>query len=317
MSSIWREKTVGVLMGGVSAEREISLRTGAAVCDAFGELGYQVRAIEVEERGGWMATVRQVDVVFIALHGKFGEDGTVQAVLETLAIPYTGSGVLASALAMNKPMAKRIWQTYAIPTPDWEVIEKNAPWQLGRLAERGYPLVVKPSTEGSSVGVSIVRSQETFQGALAEAFQFDPSSLVETYIPGQEVTVGILGEQTLGAMEVVAKGEFHSYEVKYTAGREEFHMPALLPSATYERVLSIALDAHRSLGCTGYSRVDTRVTDQGDIFVLEVNSLPGLMELSYLPRIAAHAGLSYGALIEEILQQAQLHIQLPTQRSPQ
>ena len=314
MNSIWCEKTVGVLMGGVSAEREISLRTGSAVCEAFGELGYQVRTIEVEGGGEWMATVRQVDVVFIALHGKFGEDGTVQAVLETLAIPYTGSGVLASALAMNKPMAKRIWQTYEIPTPDWEVVEKNAPWQLGHLAE-GYPLVVKPSTEGSSVGVSIVRSEETFQSALAEAFQFDSSSLVETYIPGQEVTVGILGEQTLGAMEVVAKGEFHSYEVKYTAGREEFHMPAALPSATYERVLSIALDAHRSLGCTGYSRVDTRVTDQGDIFVLEVNSLPGLMELSYLPRIAAHAGLSYGALIEKILGQAQLHIQSPIRRS--
>lgn len=317
MSSIWREKTVGVLMGGVSAEREISLRTGAAVCDAFGELGYQVRAIEVEERGEWMATVRHVDVVFIALHGKFGEDGTVQAVLETLAIPYTGSGVLASALAMNKPMAKRIWQTFGIPTPDWEVIEKNTPWQLVRLAERGYPVVVKPSTEGSSVGVSIARSEETFRGALAEAFQFGPSGLVETYIPGQEVTVGILGEQTLGAMEVVAKGEFHSYEVKYTAGREEFHMPAPLPSTTYERVLSIALEAHRSLGCTGYSRVDTRVTDQGAVFVLEVNSLPGLMELSYLPRIAAYAGLSYGALVEEILQQAQLHIQSSTQRSPQ
>jgi D-alanine-D-alanine ligase len=114
-------------------------------------------------------------------------------------------------------MAKRIWQTHGVPTPDWEVIEKSAPWQLERLAERGYPLVVKPSTEGSSVGVSIVRSEETFQSALAEAFQFDPSSLVETYIPGQEVTVGILGEQTLGAMEVIAKGEFHSYEVKYTA----------------------------------------------------------------------------------------------------
>ena len=316
MSSRWHEKTVGVLMGGVSAERDISLRTGAAVCEAFDALGYHVRAIEVEERGEWMATVRQVDVVFIALHGKFGEDGTVQAVLETLAIPYTGSGVLASALAMNKPMAKRIWQTYGIPTPDWEVIEKNAPWQLEGLAER-YPVVVKPSTEGSSVGVSIVRSEEMFQSALAEAFQFDPSSLVETYIPGQEVTVGILGEQTLGAMEVVAKGEFHSYEVKYTAGREEFHMPALLPPLVYERVLHIAFDAHRSLGCTGYSRVDTRVTDQGDIFVLEVNSLPGLMELSYLPRIAAHAGLSYGALIEQILQQAQLHIPRPSQRSAQ
>jgi len=185
------------------------------------------------------------------------------------------------------------------------MIEKNTPWEL----ILSYPVVVKPSTEGSSVGVSIVRSQETFHSALAEAFRYDPQALVEAYIPGKEVTVGILGEKALGAMEVIAKGEFHSYEVKYTAGLEEFILPAPLSPLVYERVLSVALAAHEALGCSGYSRVDTRVNEQGEVFLLEVNSLPGFTALSYLPRIAVYAGLDYGDLIEAILQRAALHIQ--------
>jgi D-alanine-D-alanine ligase len=255
-----------------------------------------------------MVQVREVDVVFIALHGKFGEDGAVQGVLELLGVPYTGSGVLASALAMNKPMAKRVWYTQGLPTPAWQLIEKNASWNL----TLPYPVVTKPITEGSSVGVSIVRSPETFHSALAEAFRYDSQALIEAYIPGKEVTVGILGEKALGAMEVIAKGEFHSYTVKYTAGLEEFIVPAPLPPAVYERVLGVALAAHEALGCRGYSRVDTRVNEQGEVFLLEVNSLPGLTSLSYLPRIAAHAGLDYGDLVEAILQQAALSIQRVT-----
>ncbi len=305
MSSVWRDKKVGVLLGGISAEREISLMTGTAVCEALRERGYAITPIELDTSGAWMVQVRETDVVFIALHGKFGEDGVVQAVLELLGVPYTGSGVLASALAMNKPMAKRIWQVHGLPTAAWQVIERESSWQLSLP----YPVVVKPSAEGSSVGVSIVRSPETFHSGLAEAFRYDPQVLVEAYIPGQEVTVGILGEEALGAMEVIAKGEFHSYEVKYTAGREEFILPAPLPPPVYERVLKVALTAHQALGCSGYSRVDTRVNAQGEVFLLEVNSLPGLTSLSYLPRIAAHAGLNYGDLVEAILQRATLHIQ--------
>lgn len=302
---LWREKKVGVLLGGLSAEREISLLSGVAVCQALGDRGYTVMPIEIDVSGAWIAQVRAMDVVFIALHGKFGEDGAVQGALELLGVPYTGSGVLASALAMNKPMAKRIWQTHGLPTPAWQTIEKDTPWQL----TLPYPVVVKPSAEGSSVGVSIARSSETFHSGVAEAFRYDPQVLIETYIPGKEVTVGILGERALGAMEVIAKGEFHSYEVKYTAGREEFILPAPLSPAVYERVLQVALEAHTVLGCSGYSRVDTRVTPQGEMFLLEVNSLPGFTSLSYLPRIAAHAGLDYGDLLEAILQRATLHIQ--------
>ncbi len=305
MSTTWRDKRVGVLFGGLSAEQEISRLTEAGVSQALRERGYTVTPIEVDATGAWITHIRTIDVAFIALHGKFGEDGTVQAVLELLGVPYTGSGVLASALAMNKPMAKRVWHTYGLPTPTWQVIDKEKPETL----TLSYPVVVKPTTEGSSVGVSIVRSAETLQSGLAEAFRYDPQALVETYIPGKEVTVGILGERALGAMEVVAKGEFHSYDVKYTAGREEFILPAPLPPSLYERVLQIALTAHLALGCSGYSRVDTRINEQGEVFLLEVNSLPGFTALSYLPRIAAAVGLDYGDLVEAILQRATLHIQ--------
>jgi D-alanine-D-alanine ligase len=306
---MWRGKRVGVLIGGLSAEREISYLTGAGVCGALQERGYATSPIEVDATGAWISHVREVDVVFIALHGKFGEDGTVQGVLEMLRIPYTGSGVLASALAMNKPLAKRVWQTYGLPTPAWQ--EMHA--KVTEALVLPYPVVVKPSAEGSSVGVSIVRSAEALPACLAEAFRYDSTVLIECYIPGKEVTVGIVGGQALGAMEVIAKGEFHSYEVKYTAGREEFVLPASLSPSVYDRVLQLALSAHRALGCGSYSRVDTRVNDAGEVFLLEVNSLPGLTALSYLPRIAAYAGLNYGDLVETILDQAAVQNDRSTQ----
>lgn len=308
MMTQWRDKRVGVLFGGLSAERDISHLSGTAICRILRERGYVVVPIEVDASSTWMTQVRATDVVFIALHGKLGEDGTVQGVLELLGVPYTGSGVLASALAMNKPMAKRVWQEQGLPTPAWQVIEKSHPSAL----TLSYPVVVKPSTEGSSVGVSIVRSADTLATALTEAWRFDPQALIEAYIPGKEVTVGILGEQALGTMEVIAKGEFHSYDVKYTAGREEFILPAPLTPPVHERVMQVALAAHRALECDGYSRVDTRITEQGEVFLLEVNSLPGFTGLSYLPRIAAHAGLNYGDLVEAILQRATLHIHRST-----
>ena len=304
VATVKSEQIVGVLWGGLSAERDISRLTGEAVCAALETRGHQVCSIPVEPDGAWLTRVQKTDVVFVALHGKFGEDGAVQGVLETLGLPYTGSNLLASALAMNKPMAKRVWQTYDLRTPQWEIIEQGAPCALTRLS---YPVVVKPVAEGSSVGVNIVHSEDMLAFALDQAFRYDATCLVETYIPGQEVTVGIVEEEAIGAMEVVAQGEFHSYEVKYTPGREEFLMPAPLPEATYKRVLKVAQQAHTALGCTGYSRVDTRVNPSGEIFLIELNSLPGLMALSYLPRIAAYNGLTYEDLVEAILRQATLH----------
>ena len=297
-------RRVGVLWGGLSAERDISQRTGRAVCAALEARGHAVRSIPVEADGRWIEAVRATDVAFIALHGKFGEDGAVQGVLESLRIPYTGSNILASALAMHKPTAKRVWRSHRLPTPAWQVLERG---HAAEVTDLGYPVVVKPAAEGSSVGVGIVRSPDALAAALADTFAYD-DALVEEYVPGQEVTVGILGERVLGAMEVVAKGEFHSYAVKYTPGREEFLMPAPLNASTSARVHSVARQAHTTLGCSGYSRVDTRVNPAGDVFLIELNTLPGLMELSYLPRIAAHVGLSYEDLVEAILDRATLHI---------
>ena len=297
-------RRVGVLWGGLSAERDISQRTGRAVCAALEARGHAVRSIPVEADGRWIEAVRATDVAFIALHGKFGEDGAVQGVLESLGIPYTGSNILASALAMHKPTAKRLWRSHGLPTPAWQVLERG---RAAEVTELGYPVVVKPAAEGSSVGVGIVRSPDALAAALADTFAYD-DALIEEYVPGQEVTVGILGERVLGAMEVIAKGEFHSYAVKYTPGREEFLMPAPLDASTSARVHSVAWQAHTTLGCSGYSRVDTRVNPAGDVFLIELNTLPGLMELSYLPRIAAHAGLSYEDLVEAILDRATLHI---------
>jgi len=302
VSGRFRGKKVGVLMGGISSEREVSLMSGQAVCQALQEREYTVVPIQAEADLAWLTQVREVDVIFIALHGKFGEDGSIQGLLEIFAVPYTGSGVLASALGMNKVLAKQIWRSHDLPTPRWQVFHQGVPQALSLPC----PLVVKPNNEGSSVGVSIVRSPEVLESALSEAFRYDPEALAEEYIPGQEVTVGILGERALGTMEVVAKGEFHTYEVKYTPGREEFILPAPLPTEVQHRVLELGLLAHCSLGCEGYSRVDARVTPAGEVFLIEVNTLPGLTTLSYLPKIAEYVGLGYADLVEEVLERASL-----------
>jgi D-alanine-D-alanine ligase len=243
-------------------------------------------------------------VVFNALHGRYGEDGCVQGVLELLGIPYTGAGVLTSALAMDKASAKAIWHARRLPTPPWAVVEGAR--TLAALPAP-FPLVVKPNGEGSSVGVSIVRRRGDLAGAIRRAARFDRRVLIERYVPGREVTVGILDGRALGALEVVAKGEFHTYAVKYTAGMEEFHMPARLDAPTTARVLRLAEDAHATLGGGAYSRVDLRV-DGRRPWLIELNSLPGLTNLSYLPRIAAHAGIDFPTLCERILDRAALGV---------
>jgi D-alanine-D-alanine ligase len=301
----FRKARVAVLHGGLSAEREISVQSGEAVAKALGGLGHRVTKVAVGR--DLAARLRRVrpDVGFNALHGRYGEDGAVQGLLEMLAIPYTGPGILTSALAMDKTMAKTVWRSQGLPTPRWTVVApgaKRLPTLPGPL-----PLVVKPNSEGSSVGVTIVRRRSQLAAAVKLAGRSDARVVVEEYVPGREVTVGILDGRALGALEVVAKGEFHSYEVKYTAGREEFFMPARLPAPTTARVLAIAEAAHAALGGGAYSRVDLRV-DGRKPYLIELNSLPGLTALSYLPRIAAHAGMDFPALCQAILERATLHV---------
>jgi D-alanine-D-alanine ligase len=300
----FRGKRVAVLLGGLSAEREISLRSGRVVAAALKGLGYAVTVVPVgRDLAARLARLRP-DVAFNALHGRYGEDGCVQGMLEVLGIPYTGAGVLASALAMHKAMAKTIWHARGLPTPRWTLVPADA---RGPRLPAPLPLVVKPNGEGSSVGVSIVRRRADLEKAIRAARRFDREVLIEEYVPGCEVTVGVVDGCALGALEVVARGEFHTYEVKYTAGMEEFHMPARLDAAVLRRVLVLAEAAHRALECGAYSRVDFRVNGRRP-YLIEINSLPGLTDLSYLPRIADWAGIPFPALCERILDGAGLGV---------
>lgn len=297
-------KKIGVLMGGLSAEREVSLKSGAAVLAALQSRGYRAVGIDVGRDLPARLMAEGVEVAFIALHGRFGEDGSVQGLLEIMGIPYTGSGVLASALAMNKVYSKGVFRSVGLTVAPYQVLrrgEKPAP-------SFALPVVVKPSQEGSSVGVSIVRDLSRMDAALAEAFTYDEEILVERFIDGREVQVGILEGRALGAIEIVPKGEFYDFEAKYTPGMADHILPARLPAAIYADVLRAGELAHAALGCDCYSRVDFLVTSGGESYILEVNTLPGMTDLSLLPDIARGAGIEFPELVERVLLAARLKI---------
>jgi len=299
-------KKIGVLMGGLSAEREVSLKSGAAVHQALLAQGYDAVAIDVGRDLAAVLEREGVQAAFIALHGRYGEDGCIQGLLELMRIPYTGSGVLASALAMHKLFSKQTFAAQGILTAPFRHFRRGEPVLPAQLPF-GLPLVVKPAQEGSSVGVSIVREEQQLAPALELAFRHDTDILVEQYVKGQEVQVGILDDRPIGAIEIVPKGEFYDFEAKYTDGMAEHIFPARLAPALYEKALQTGLAAHRSLGCSGYSRVDLLVTADGGCYVLEVNTLPGMTALSLLPEIAAKgAGLSFEALVARIMESAAL-----------
>jgi D-alanine-D-alanine ligase len=301
-----KNKKIGVLMGGLSAEREVSLNSGAAVHQALLARGYDAVAIDVGRDLAAVLEREGVQAAFIALHGRYGEDGCIQGLLELMQIPYTGSGVLASALAMHKLFSKQTFTASGILTAPFHHFRRGEPVRLDELPF-GLPLVVKPVQEGSSVGISIVREERQLAPALELAFRHDNEILVEQYIKGQEVQIGILEDRPIGAIEIVPKGEFYDYEAKYTDGMAEHIFPARLAPALYEKALQTGLAAHRSLGCSGYSRVDLLVTAQGECYVLEVNTLPGMTALSLLPEIAAKGvGLSFEALVARIIESATL-----------
>lgn len=305
-----KTKKIGVLYGGLSAEREVSLKSGAAVHQALVAQGYNAVAIDVGRDLADVLKREGIEAAFIALHGRYGEDGCVQGLLELLQIPYTGSGVLPSALAMHKLYSKQAFAAAGILTAPFRCYRREEPVTLSGLPF-GLPLVVKPVQEGSSVGVSIVKKEDQLAAALAEAFRHDDEILVEQYIKGQEVQVGILDDAPIGAIEIVPKNEFYDFEAKYTDGMAEHVFPARLEASVYEKAQQIGLAAHRSLGCKGYSRVDLLVTADSDCYVLEVNTLPGMTALSLLPEIAAKgAGLSFEALVSRIIESADLSIKV-------
>lgn len=303
-----KTKKIGVLFGGLSAEREVSLKSGAAVHGALLSQGYNAVTIDVGRDLAQALERERVDLAFICLHGRYGEDGAVQGLLELMGIPYTGSGVLASALAMNKIFAKQVFAASGLTVASYRVLRRGEKADLAGLGF-GFPLVVKPSQEGSSVGVSIVKQAESLPAALAEAFRYDGEILLEQFIKGREIQVGILNDRAMGAIEIVPKNEFYDFEAKYTEGMAEHICPPVLPPELYRNLLAQGESAHRALGCSGYSRVDFLVTGEGECYLLEVNTLPGMTALSLLPEIAQkEAGIGFGELVERIACGAALKI---------
>ena len=302
-SGTHRARRVAVLYGGPSAEREVSLVSGREVAGALRRNGYRsVSLIDVGPDLGARLRKRRIEVVFNALHGKIGEDGCVQGLLEVMGIPYTGSGVTASALCMDKVLAKQVLVRNRIPTPSYEVVNRER-WKASKLP---LPVVVKSRAEGSSIGVTIVRRRRDMAQAVAEACRFDRDALVEKYVPGKEITVGILNGDALGVTEIRPAKGFYDFKTKYTSGMASHIFPAPLPGALYRRALRLAARACAVLGCEGAPRVDFRISPRQRLYALEVNTLPGMTPLSLLPEIAAGVGIDFGALVERILDGAAL-----------
>jgi D-alanine-D-alanine ligase len=303
---------IGVLMGGQSAERDVSLRTGTAVHRSLVRRGYDAVVIDVGPTLSQDLREQKIDLAFLALHGPGGEDGAIQGFLETLGIPYTGSGIQASAIGMHKVTTKTLLVSARIPVPAGIVVkrgEKGSSATLLRTAKLRWPVVVKPASQGSTIGVTIVRKTSQWRDALALAHRYDTDAMVEAYIPGHEVTVSIVGRRTssplvLPAVEIVAPGGFYDFAAKYEKKTTQYLCPAPLTASMTLQIRALALRTYEVLGCEGAARVDFRITPRGRAVVLEINTAPGMTETSLLPMAAAQAEIDYDELTERILESA-------------
>ena len=294
-----RFRKIAVLMGGPSSEREVSLRSGAAIAKGLRQKGYEVA--EVDIRGRELELPPGIDAVFIALHGEFGEDGDVQSLLKGRGIPYTGSGVESSRLAFDKVGSKKVFIRKGIPTPDYEVLQRGGKRQLK------LPVVVKPVRQGSSIGLHRVFAESEWAAAMEDALKYDADVLVEQFIEGRELTVGVVGDQVLPVVEIRAPGGFYDYAAKYTKGKTEYLVPAPITAEQAKECQSLGLRTFVALGCRGMGRVDIRMTPEGRCHVLEMNSIPGFTETSLLPKAARAAGIEFPELCDRILRLAVIH----------
>jgi len=321
---------IAVLMGGRSSEREISLRTGRGMAQSLRNLGHSVTSIDAadgaelaagneESAARSLAAVRALpreamltavqvpavkaaDVVFLGLHGRYGEDGMVQAALELEGKIYTGSGVLASALAMDKAMSKRVFEREAIPTPHWMLLEAGVPGSaLDVKLLGGYPLVVKPNSEGSTMGLTIVKHPSELEPAIHLAAEYDSQILVEQFIEGRELTVTVIGEEAYPIVEIEPKSGFYDYRSKYTKGMTDYTCPAKLDKELARHVRELGVECAQVVGCRGVARVDLRLSEDDEVYILEVNTLPGMTPTSLVPMAAAAKGISYDQLVARIL----------------
>ena len=305
------DKRIGVLMGGHSSEREVSLRTGQAVHQSLLRLGYDAVAIDVGPNLYRDLTDHGVRVAFLALHGPGGEDGTIQGFLELIGLPYTGSGVRASAVGMHKVVTKTVAASQGVPVPGGLVVPRGTRMSLAAALKAGkltLPVVVKPPSQGSTIGVTIVRKPRQWKAALDLAHRYESEAMVEAYIPGHEVTVSILGglhgPTVLPAVEIVAPDGFYDFSAKYQKGKTQYLCPAPLPAAVAKQIAELGRRTYHAVGCEGAARVDFRITPRGKPYMLEINTVPGMTETSLLPMAAGRAGLTYDALVERILQSA-------------
>jgi len=300
---------IGVLMGGPSTEREISLKSGKAVYEALRQLGLEVEAIDIKTEGieENISLIKsyKIDCAFIALHGRFGEDGQIQDILDRLKVPYTGSGVEASKLSMDKVASLEVFEANGIKVPRYKVLEMksyNLNWKMH--SDLGFPLVIKPATHGSSIGLSIVDDPKDLDKAVGLAFGFDPRVVVQEYISGREITVGILDERALPVIEIIPKKRFFDFEAKYRLGMTDYIVPAQIEESIAKKAQEIALSSHKLLGCFGCSRVDIILNKDGEAFVLEINTIPGLTNTSLLPKAAKTAGIEFNQLCLKLIELA-------------
>ncbi len=301
---------IGVLMGGPSSEREISLRSGQAVLEALQKNGCQVTRFDItsaqpEEIQGLLKKNR-IDVAFIALHGAFGEDGTVQLILEQEGIPYTGSGVAASQIAIDKILTQSCLKGKGIPVPQFIIGDKHDKISPDNILKDlgGLPVVVKPPTEGSSIGITVVREKEDLTKAMEEAFRFGPRILIEQFIKGRELTVGILRDDPLPVIEIRSKHEFFDFTAKYGAGLTDYLIPAPLPENIKELIQQTAIAAYNAIGCRDFSRVDIMLAEDQKPYVLEINTIPGFTSTSLLPKAAKEAGYNFTELCLKLIELA-------------
>lgn len=293
-----RYNSVAVLMGGPSEEREVSLRSGNAVAEGLRVAGYRV--VEVDVTGYELEMGNDVDAVFVALHGQFGEDGGIQTILGERGIPYAGSGPAASLAAFDKEISKRVFAENNIQSPAYEMLAE------GQERTIPLPVVCKPPCQGSSIGVHRVFDESSWGAALSDVLRYGPKALVETYIEGRELTVGIVGDEALPVVEIVAPGNWYDYKAKYDKGESEYLAPAPVDCSIGERCQSIARDVFRVLDGSGFGRVDFRMSPGGGLYVLELNTIPGFTETSLLPKAAAAAGMTFSSLCDRIIRMASI-----------
>ena len=294
-----KNKKIGVLCGGTSSEREISLMSGKAVYEAIKKLGFDVVLIDVDKNVATKLVKEKIQIAYVILHGAMGEDGTIQGMLEIMGIAYTGCGVFSSSASIDKIISKKIFEYAKIPTAKWFTIEKNKPFDMPN-----FPVVVKPASQGSAIGISIVKNKKEFEKAVKLAFSFEDRVLVEQYIKGMEITVGVLNGKPLPVIEIVPKGKFYDFKSKYTLGQSTHIIPARLPNKVLKKAQDIALKIFSEFMCNGICRVDMIVDKKNSIYVLELNTLPGMTKTSLFPDAAKYIGMSFESLVLEILKSA-------------